>query len=175
MKTRNSVRVILLNDRDEVLLLHCDDPSTTSTDGVNHGPFWFLVGGGLEENEDIFAAARREIFEETNIAADKIEFGPVVWWGEQELVLCGHHTKLHQRFVVAHTREVCVSLQNVTEFERTVIKNIAWFSVDQIASSTETIYPFCLPTILPNIIAGVYPSTPLEINLREHPRSSSSS
>ncbi len=76
---RVSVKVILLNDQDELLLLHANDPKITQTDGKYNGPFWFLVGGEIEKGETLQEAALREILEEVGIAKEKIELGLVVW------------------------------------------------------------------------------------------------
>ncbi len=40
---RNSIKILLLNDTNELLLLCVDDPSTTTVDGIYHGRFWLLV------------------------------------------------------------------------------------------------------------------------------------
>ena len=66
-----------------------DDPSTTAKDGKYHGKFWFTVGGKIESGETIIQAAIRELYEETGLEHKDVEFGPVVWFGEVELVLSG--------------------------------------------------------------------------------------
>ena len=84
---RNSVKVLLLNEKKELLLVYADHPSTTTLDGVYHGPFWFNVGGEIELNETIQEAAIREIFEETGIKKEKVDLGPIVWFGQCDLMV----------------------------------------------------------------------------------------
>lgn len=57
---RPSGRVLRLDDRERVHLLHGGDPSRPHL-----GQWWFTVGGGCEANETTEQAARRELREET--------------------------------------------------------------------------------------------------------------
>ena len=160
---RNSIKVLLLNERQELLLMCADDPTTTSKDGKYHGRFWFPVGGEINPGESVKEAATREIYEETGIK--EVEFGPVVWFGEFDLVLAGTPTHLKQTFIVAKTKQHKVSLENLTEEEKKVVKKTAWFSLEKIQNSTEVIYPVLLARYLPDILQGKYPDQPLEIDL----------
>lgn len=50
---------------DEILMINRNKP-----------PFmglWNAVGGKVKENEDVFSASKREIFEETNISVENVE------------------------------------------------------------------------------------------------------
>ncbi len=169
LPVRNSVNILILNDKNELLLMCADDPKTTSVDGTYHGRFWFTIGGKIEEGESMQEAALRELREETGITPDQVELGPVVWFGEFDLVLAGTPTHIKQTFIVAKTKQKNISLENLTQEEKAVIKKIAWFSLDDIKNSTEVIYPIVLPQYLPDIISGNYPEQPLEIDLGKQP------
>jgi 8-oxo-dGTP pyrophosphatase MutT (NUDIX family) len=160
-----SIKIILLNDADELLLMLVDDPKTMSIGGEYKGPFWNLVGGRIEENETVLEAAEREVYEETGIGKKDIQFGPVVWFGEFVLILHGHPTHIYQRFIVARTKQKKLSLANLTQDEPKMLKNLSWFSLGRIINSREIIYPVLLPNYLPDVIAGKYPKEPFEINL----------
>lgn len=58
---REAVRILLLDERDRVLLLRGCDPA------IPDEMFWFTPGGGLEEHERSIDAAARELYEETGI------------------------------------------------------------------------------------------------------------
>lgn len=60
-RLRHAVRVLLLDERDRVLLFRGEEPDTGRA-------FWFPAGGGLEEGEDVQSAAVREVTEETGLA-----------------------------------------------------------------------------------------------------------
>ena len=165
---RNSIKVILLNPKNELLLMCANDPKTTSADGAYHGRFWFLIGGEIEPGESIPEAALREIAEETGIFPNEIDLGPEVWFGEFDLVLNGVLTHLKQKFIVAKTKKEDVFLATPDQWEQSVIQKLAWFSLDKIKNSTEVIYPVVL-VHLPDIISGKYPASPLEIDLAKKP------
>jgi 8-oxo-dGTP pyrophosphatase MutT (NUDIX family) len=169
LATRNSVKIILMNENKEILLMCADDPTTTSTDGKYHGRFWFPIGGKIEEGESVQAAALREVFEETGITSDKIELGPVVWFGEFDLVLSGKLQHLKEQFIVAQTKQRNISLDNLTDEERAVVKHVEWFSLDKIKNCSEVIFPVVLPDYLPDILAGNYPEMPIDIDLAKQP------
>lgn len=167
--TRNSVKILLLSPKNELLLMCADDPKTTAKDGTYNGRFWFPLGGEIEPGESIMQAAIRELHEETGLQENDVEFGPLVWFGEFELVLSGTLTRLKQQFIVARTQQKSVSTQNLTESEKQVIKELRWFSLEEISNHDEIIYPVVLKNYLPDILAGNYPEQPIEIDLAKQP------
>jgi 8-oxo-dGTP pyrophosphatase MutT (NUDIX family) len=163
--TRNAVKIVLLNDADELLLMCMDDPTITSIGLAYSGPFWTLIGGEMEPNETIAEAAERELFEETGLTREDVEFGPHVWFGELDLILYGEPTHIRQEFVVARTRCRDVSLANLTDAEKMVVTQLSWFSLDRLIGGGEVVHPTRLPEYLPDVIAGKYPREPIEIDL----------
>lgn len=167
---RVSVKVLLINDKNEILLMCADDPKTLSKDGKYHGRFWFPIGGEIETNETVEQAAIREVEEETGLKRSDIELGPTVWWGEFDLTLNGKLTHLKQTFIVAKTKNRNVALTKLDEWERSSVKKLEWFSFDAIKNSFDVIYPVVLPDYLPDILAGKYPIKPFEIDLAKQPK-----
>lgn len=147
-----------------------DDPKTKSIKGEYEGHFWQLIGGQIEGNETVLEAAVREVFEETGIRKENIKFGPLVWFGEVDLVLHGTPTHIKQQFIVARTKQKTHTLSNLTPSETKVVKHLEWFSFDRIANSAEIIYPVLIVNYLPDILAGRYPKEPFEINLAAQTR-----
>ncbi|HET9077101.1 MAG TPA: NUDIX domain-containing protein [Acidimicrobiales bacterium] len=70
--SREAARVVVLDDRDRVLLLRARDPAEPAK-----GEWWEIPGGGIEAGESSAAAATRELYEETGIR--HAEVGPAVW------------------------------------------------------------------------------------------------
>jgi 8-oxo-dGTP pyrophosphatase MutT (NUDIX family) len=167
---RNAVKVLLLNEQDELLVLHFDDPRFYIVDGIYRGPVWALVGGKIEEGESLEEAALREIYEESGIAPEEVELGPVVWFGEFTLTISGKITCFKERFLVARTRQSAVTLDHLMPEEKPVVKKLSWLSLARIQQSEEIIYPVLLPEHLPAIIAGNYPAEPVEIDLTKKPK-----
>lgn len=158
---RNSIRVILMNEKKEVLLMCVDDKKTTSSDGTYSGPFWVLVGGGMDPGEDIKEAAFRELYEETGFKRDDVELGPVVWRSEVNMVLAGTPSYIKDQYIVAKTKKHAISQENFTDWEKEVVRKVAWFSLEQIKDISDPVYPTGLTDYLPDILAGNYPEEPI--------------
>lgn len=170
LKTRNSVKIILLNSKNELLLLSTDDKSIKNKDGRYNGKFWQLVGGKIEEGETPIEAAKRELFEETGLSEEDVTFGDVVWKGELDLNMKGSMTHINQCFIYAKTNKENVTLKNLTDEEKSVIKSLEWLSLEKIRNSDDIIYPVVLPEYLPNIIIGNFPKKTLIIDLSRQPK-----
>ena len=165
----HSVRIILLNSKNEVLLMKAEDPKTTEPDGSYHGPFWFLIGGEIEPGEDLATAAYREVFEETGLNRTDIQLGPEVWNGEFLLVLSGKKRLMKQRFLLARTSKDQVNLNLLTDSEKQIVKKLDWFSLDKMERTEEVIYPVGLSDYLSPIIEGKIPQQPIKVRLDRKP------
>ncbi len=170
---RHSVKILLFNQNQELLLLCADDPQITNVDGKYYGKFWFTPGGEIEPVETLLQAAIRELNEETGFKDTDVIFGPVVWFGEFELKLKGILTQLKQKFMVAHLKPQIdcktITLKNLTQREKKMIQKHQWFSIEQIYNSTEPIFPVVLKDHLPAILEGRYPEEPFEIDCAKQP------
>lgn len=158
---RNTVRLLLLNDNNELLLMRVESFDIATPTGKRNKRFWCTLGGQIEAGESLHDAALRELFEEAGIKAHEVKLGPVVWINELDLVIHGKPTSLYQQFIVVKTSQHNVSLENATAEEKDVVKELRWFSLEQIKTSTETIFPTSLADDLPDIIAGKHPQKPL--------------
>lgn len=163
---RKSVRVLLLNDKNELLLMCVEDFDISTPEGKKNKRFWCTIGGGIEDEESIEQAAFREIYEETGISEKKVKLGPLVWYGNVELVLKGKLTRLEESFIVARTKQIDVTLHIPTADEKQVVKKLQWFSIEDIIKSEEIIFPILLSKYLPDIISEIYPEKPIEIDLK---------
>lgn len=161
---RESVRVVLLNDSNQLLLMCMDDPGIRSVGEEYKGRFWMPIGGQREGNESVLETATREVFEETGIVSGDIDFGPVVWTEELDLVMPGGPMHIRQQYIAARTKQKSITLANLAGDEPQVVKGLAWFSLQEILESRETIYPVALRAHLPAIVAGAHPNEPLDIS-----------
>jgi len=163
---RKAARVLLLNSKNELLLMYIEDFDISTPEGKRNERFWCTIGGGIESDETIEQAALREIYEETGIAPDAITLGPVVWYSEVDLVLKGIPTRLQESFIVAKTSNPKAFLHQPTHDEKQVVKKLQWFSLEDIENSSDTIFPILLPKHMPAVLSGSYPEKPFEINLK---------
>ena len=165
MKIRKSIKVILVNPRNEIVLVLVDDPRIVDENGKYNGQFWNLVGGALEDGETPKEAALREIYEEIGIDANKIKFGHEVWHGEIVLQIAENETLIDQRFFVASTTVENFDQSHLTEDEKGKVKTVKWFALDDIKNSKETIYPKKLAEYLEPILAGNIPKNSIKIEI----------
>lgn len=170
LEIRNSIKIILLNPENKILLIGIDDNSIKNKDGGYNGRFWQMIGGKIEEGEDVIAAAQRELFEETGLSKNDVQFGDIVWKGELVLVMSGVETLIKQRFIIAKTTKISVTMENLTSEEKPVAKSLKWFSVEEIKNSNEIIYPVGLDEYLSDLLKNGVPEKPIDIVLDRKPK-----
>jgi 8-oxo-dGTP pyrophosphatase MutT (NUDIX family) len=150
---RSAARVILIDPEDRVLLLR--------TNLRDDGPLWITPGGGIELGETPEAAALRELREETGIEA---ALGPCVWVGRHVFDFRGTTLDLRERYFVVRLDGVSATTDaHLLEYEREFIREYRWWSVLEIAASKDWFAPRGLVELLPPILAGDYPASPLDV------------
>ncbi len=92
---RRVSRVVLLDPRDRILLLHGHEPDDPADD------WWFTPGGGLEGDETREEAALRELAEETGIT--EVELGPVLWRRRCSFPFAGRRWDQDEWYYLART------------------------------------------------------------------------
>jgi 8-oxo-dGTP pyrophosphatase MutT (NUDIX family) len=128
-----------------------------------HGPlagqeYWATPGGALEAGECFADAARRELFEETGILRDAV--GPEV--AEREFLLQlhdGEYVMAEERFFLVRVADQSLSRINWTPTEIDVMTDQRWWSVEELLSTNEAVFPETLVAILASI-AGADTSAP---------------
>jgi len=163
MNIRETVRVLLFDPQNRLLLIKVSDPSVNDPGKPwLRSPFWVTPGGRIEAGEDVFTAAHREIAEETGLAT---MLGPMVWRGEQVLIIKNEPTLLREAFVVARSPQAALRNQRWTAEERRVIAEMRWFSIPELESRKEVVLPPSLPELIAPIAAGNYGTTIRTIDL----------
>lgn len=144
--SRPSSRILLIDQNHRILLFRF-----VYTNGVLGGREWWATPGGALETDETFAeAARRELFEETGIISDIRD--PHV--AEKEFVLqmpSGEQVLAKERFFVVRVTDQSVSKLNWTDEERHVMKDFKWWSVAELMTTNEVVFPENILEILDSI------------------------
>ena len=167
MKERRTVRLLLLDADHRILLVKIGNDPVTDMSGESFPDRWITTGGKIEEGESVAEAAAREGLEETGI--EGLAVGPAVWLNDHQLVLDGEPTQFRETFVVVHAPAASIHDQGWTEYERGVFLELRWWTLDELRTTQDLVYPVWLAEYLPDIIAGKYPAVPLRIEKgRDH-------
>ncbi len=159
MLVRRTVKVLLLDESDRLLLLSGDEMA----DGQS---IWFPVGGGIEDGEEAVAAVLREIYEETG--RREVTIGPEVWHRQHLYSWRGTQTDTHERWFVVRTSQFIPSSRALTEEEQSYITGFRWWTAEDLASTTEKVFPPDLGTRLLHLLRDGTPATPIDISNGSH-------
>jgi 8-oxo-dGTP pyrophosphatase MutT (NUDIX family) len=159
MRTRQTARVLVLDEQQRLLLFHIQDTVALHEAHPDMLIYWLTPGGGVEPNESHEEAARRELWEETGLTVDPL--GPPVWHHERVLLMPrSGPILLQEQFFVAQLIEPKVSLANLLPYERKTHQAYQWWPLAEIQKSKDYFLPIALSQHLPAIIEGDRPAKP---------------
>jgi 8-oxo-dGTP pyrophosphatase MutT (NUDIX family) len=148
MRERRTARVLLLDPENRILLLKGRLPSDPGAPAM-----WFTVGGGVEPDETLEAAARREILEETGFRV--AEIGEVLWRTEELFKdRKGRPILIKAAFMTARCAGGEPSRQGWDALEREFVDDIRWWTLADLISTSEPVYPPDLAKKLTSVLKG---------------------
>jgi 8-oxo-dGTP pyrophosphatase MutT (NUDIX family) len=153
LRIRSSVRALLLDPDDRVLLVRFEFPGVT---------VWATPGGGQEPDEDDATTLQRELDEELGL--EVVEIGPLIW------------TRLHvipfldgnwdgQRDHVYLVRTPAFEPRPRLSWERLRaerLHELRWWTIDEVVSASVRFAPRRLPALLTQLLAQGPPPTPID-------------
>ncbi|WP_376794472.1 NUDIX hydrolase [Thermogemmatispora sp.] len=161
MKTRQSARLIVVNEQQQIFLFKYEDAVPLDPAKPDLRVYWATPGGGVKEGETFEQAALRELWEETAIS--EVDLGPCVWLREREFVLRGERTLTHERYFLARVRTNTISLHRQERSEMVAYRGHRWWSLEELRASQEIFVPEGFVSLVAALLSGAIPERPLLI------------
>jgi 8-oxo-dGTP pyrophosphatase MutT (NUDIX family) len=160
MAVRPSARLIVMDPRDRVLFFQAGAAPLDLARSV--ADYWYLPGGAVEPGESFEQAARRELWEETGIAAPEI--GPCIWIREQVLhfPISGVAVS-HERFFPVRVARTELSFVNMVDYEATVLQGYRWWSLGAMRATSDVMFPEGIADLIRPVLRGRFPAEPVWI------------
>ena len=125
VRHRTTGRVLPVNGRGEVLLLHGWDPVRPEA------PYWFSIGGAAAHDESLAAAAAREMREETGLGIDPADLGDPVAHELVEFDWGFWHLVQDQTFYALRLDDTTgLHFDGLEPLEKGTIDQAAWWTPD---------------------------------------------
>ena len=154
MIQRQSIRALLLTPGGELLLLRIKPPNDTA-------PFWIAPGGGIEGDETVEAALRRELREELGFR--EFDLGPLVWrrqhtfdWSDTRICQTEQYYIVHAERFVPHMSD---------RVEAQIVDRWRWWPIGELATAAERLTPLSLSYIMKRYLQHGPPRLPIELEV----------
>lgn len=151
---------MLLVDRDDRLLLF---ELRRDAAQPQSGSCWITPGGGVDRGESLAVAAARELAEEIGLVLAPALLGPVIaqTGGYADLSWATGMFRDDFFFYRVDAHDVDTSGQEALESSQ--LLSHRWWTVAELADTTETIYPLGLVALLGDLLAGRTPAEPIPL------------
>ena len=143
LRLRAAARLIVLDPEGRALMFRYDVPG--------RDPFWVTAGGECDPGETFEDAARRELLEETGIVADPGE--QIARMTPEFITVEGEPVQADERFFLVRVADTAVSTAGHTELEQRLMTQHRWFTLDELESWDEAVFPVELAAMSRSAIA----------------------
>jgi 8-oxo-dGTP pyrophosphatase MutT (NUDIX family) len=143
VRKRESARLLVVDTLKRTLLFHF----VHQRGALAGRTYWATPGGGVENGETFEQAACRELREETGIV--RSEVGSQVAERTFQMQLPdGEYVIADERYFLVAVADANISKARWTVMENEVVTDFRWWIPDELAATSEIIYPEDLTSIL---------------------------
>ncbi|SDG66692.1 ADP-ribose pyrophosphatase YjhB, NUDIX family [Sinosporangium album] len=146
---RAAARVIALDDDERVLLLRYEE----------NGGFWATPGGSLDSGEDHITALLRELREELGVEEGEVHLGGQIAERSTEHEVGGQDVRQVERYYLARFAADDIDPDRATQPDD--IQARRWWTLAELRSTSETIYPLGLSDLVAEILTAGAPQRPV--------------
>ncbi len=157
MRLRESVRALVLDEADNVLLVRFYWQGLELRDG-----FWANPGGGIEPGETPEEALERELREEVGIVG--VDIGPEVWTKTSYFDNGTYDGQVDHIHLIRTERVEPKPGRSQEELAAENIHEIRWWAQRDIIGGGAVFAPRELPNLLKRLLEDGVPDQPIEIN-----------
>lgn len=118
-----------------MLLMHGWDPARPDY------PFWFTIGGGIEQGESLADAAVRELFEETGMQADALALGEPFAAHRHQFGWGGMTLVQHETYFALPASTTEVSFAGMEQIELDTTDGADWWTPDALDQDGSAGFP----------------------------------
>ncbi len=146
---RPAARVLLIDDRDRVVLLRF---------GPDHGGryFWICPGGGLEAGETHEQAAHRELLEELELTG--VDLGPCRWEREYTFDWFERRVCQRERWFLLRCPARELDPAHLARSRAEGIHDARWWTLPELRATKDYLIPRHLPDLVAQVLAGHIPT-----------------
>lgn len=154
---RQTVKLLLVDEQERVLLIHAKDPHTGRE-------FWYPVGGGIEAGESLQQAAKREAHEETGL--EGLPVGTPVWVRDDTYRFDGRVFEVHEDWLLHSVKHFDPAPAAMSELEARSVMGFRWWSAAELIVTADTVLPPRLGELLADLLRCGTPDVPIDITTR---------
>ncbi|MEV4042804.1 NUDIX domain-containing protein [Streptomyces sp. NPDC049744] len=143
---REAARAVILDADQRILLLRYDE----------NGGFWATPGGSLEPGEDYPTAALRELGEE--LGARGVILSGEIAERRQDHPVGGRRVQQVEKYFLVRASSDALDAARATQTDN--IQASRWWSLDELRSTAETVYPLGLADVVADVLVRGVPREP---------------